>query len=331
MLIPAMLLVLAALLWKYPSNFDNWYQQTGRKSHNTYYLPVLAYTESAETSPKQQAKAASFLMQLTRYGVLIALCFVALAHPYQQGQKVPEPPRHRDIVFLVDTSITMSLRDYQIEGQRIERMTVLKRVLSHFIDKLQGNRIGLTVFSEQAYHLAPLTTDYALLKKQIYRLESAILTGRTSNPSRALLEVAKQYKNSDKKPALVLLTDIDRPHRHIDPRSAARYLAGQGFHLHTIGIGAGSEKAKDDDISSLIYQPANLRLLEEIAHAGEGKFFWTKDVGSLNQALQLIKQTEVRKTEVVAEYVKRPLYMWVLLSALVWLSGWQLLALSRVK
>jgi Ca-activated chloride channel family protein len=328
--IPVVAIFLALVMWINPALLTTWQQssQTGRK--NTYYLPVSRLI--AKTS--QQAKPATMKFtlpsQYLKYLLFFTMMLLALAQPYQQGQKLPEPPVHHDIVFLVDTSVTMSLKDYQYNNQRIERMAMLKNVLKHFIKKLDGSRIGINVYSEQVYTLAPLTTDYALLNTQLQRLESAVLTGRTSNPSQALLYTAKQHQKNPEKPALVLLTDINRPHRKIDPRVAAKYLAQQGFHLHIIGIGAGSQQAQDEDISSLIYQPANFQLLEAMTNAGKGNFFWVKSISSLNSALANIQKAEKRIVDVQPEYIKQPLYMWFVIFALGWVSFWQLLPLMRV-
>lgn len=328
--IPALLVIIAIVLWKKPLLLDLWSQQAGHKSLNTYYLPFADLIQLQQLQ-KQPSKLSLFLNQYLKYGIFLSLIFLSLSQPYLSGEKLPEPPKHRDIIFIVDTSVSMSLKDYQVNSQRIDRMSMLKNVLSHFIENLKGNRIGITVFSENTYTLSPLTTDYKLLKTQIQRLESAVLTGRTSNPSGALLYTAKQYQASKDKPALVMVTDIDRPDRKIDPRSAATYLAQQGYHLHTIGIGAGSSKGKDSDISSLIYQPANFQLLEEMALAGKGKFNWAKDIKSLNAALTNIQHSELRYTEIKPEYIKNPLYMWPLLTALCWFSCWQLLALFKAR
>lgn len=330
MAIPVVMIIFALLLWKNPLFLASWQQQSKTDSKNTYYLPTAEILEK-HIDKKQVSKTTRFFSQYIKYILFFTLILVALAQPYQKGQKLPEPPRYHDIVFLVDASITMSLKDYQIDNKRIARMTIVKNVLSHFIEKLQGSRIGITAFSEHAYTLSPLTADYALLKTQLHRLEPAVLTGRTSNPSKALLYTAKQYQNSKKKPVLVMLTDIDRPDRQIDPRATASYLSQQGFHLHTIGIGAGSQAAKEDDVTSLIYQPANFQLLEQIASVANGQFFWAKTIASLNLALESIQEAETRIVDIQPEYVKEPLYMWLVISALSWLSFWQIVPLFRSK
>lgn len=328
--IPVVAVLLALLLWINPALLTSWQQpsQTGRK--NTYYLPVSRFLAKSSQQVKPATMKFTLLGQYLKYLLFLSLMLLALAQPYQQGQKLPEPPAHHDIVFLVDTSVTMSLKDYQHNNQRIERMAMLKNVLKHFIKRLDGSRIGINVYSEHVYTLAPLTTDYALLNIQLQRLESAVLTGRTSNPSQALLYTAKQHQDNVKKPALVLLTDINRPHRKIDPRVAAKYLAQLGFHLYIVGIGAGSQQAQDEDFSSLIYQPTNFQLLEEMADAGKGGFFWAKNIPSLNSALANIQKAEKRVVNVQPEYIKQPLYMWFVFVALGWVSFWQLLPLMRV-
>ena len=331
MFIPVMLAILLVLFWKNPSFLSAWHRQTKEHRQNNYYLPNADILKQHTDEKITKSRTAHFLSQTIKYGLFLSLIFIAFAQPYHLGQKLPTPPQYHDIVFLVDTSITMSLKDYQIEGKRIERMTMLKNVLSHFIDNLKGSRIGITVYSEHAYTLVPLTTDYALLKTQLQRLESAVLTGRISNPSNALLYTAKQYQHSTKKPALAMLTDIDRPDRKIDPRAAASYLSQNGFHLHTIGIGAASQAAQDDEISTLIYQPANFQLLEDIAKAGKGHFFWAKNITSLNNALTNIKNAELRTIEKEPEFIKQPLYIWFLMPALLWVSFWQLLPLLRAQ
>jgi len=228
----------------------------------------------------------------------------------------------------------MILRDYVINGQRIDRMTMLKGVLQQFVQALHGNRIGLIVFSEQVYSYVPFTNDYALLDYQIRRLQAAVLTGRTSDISHALLYSlrwldANAANTNGAKPVLVLISDANRTARQIDPRAAAAYLAQRHVHVHTIAIGAGSYAGEDTDHQSLIYHPASFYLLESIAKAGNGQFFWAKDQASLQAALQAINATALREVKAPVQFVQHPLYMWPLALALVWLTLWQLLALWR--
>ena len=256
------------------------------------------------------------------YSLLLLLFQLALAHPYVHGHQLPAPPKYRDTVLIVDTSISMVLRDYQVADQRVERMAVLKSVLSTFIDGLQGNRISLVVFSEEAYTLVPLTADYALLKSRVQRLRPAVLTGNSTNIGKALIYTLKQLqrleaKKVTDKPVLVLLTDVDRSRRDIDPVAVADYLHKNHFRLYTIGIGTSSYKAQENTSSDLIYQPTNFSLLEDIAEKGGGKFYWADSANSLQRAIGEIQMSERRKVSPEPRYTKDSLYHWPLLAAVL--------------
>ncbi|MDH5181830.1 MAG: VWA domain-containing protein [Gammaproteobacteria bacterium] len=254
-----------------------------------------------------------------QYVLLFLLLHIALAQPYKQGKQLPEPPAYRDTIFMVDTSISMLLKDYLVDGKRVDRMTMMKSVLHHFITRLEGNRIGVIAFSEQVYTLVPLTDDYELLKVMIRRLQPAVLTGRTSHPGKALLYTLQQLRQTqihDNKPVLVLVSDVNRPDREIDPAAVSGYLKQQGYRVHTIGIGAGSYKAGDTEYRGLIFHPASFNILKSIATEGDGKFYWADNAASLREALLAIQSGERHKIEAAPRFIQIPLYHWPLLLAL---------------
>jgi Ca-activated chloride channel family protein len=332
--IPVCLGLLAWLLWRWPDSLRAPSSLLLSVTRRAYRHPEYAQLQALQQSATVQHATRHWLLRFLAYAVLLSLLLLALSQPYRLGKRLPTPEQHRDIVFVVDTSLNMVLRDYVVAGQRVDRLSMLKSVLHQFIQALHGNRIGLIVFSEQPYYYVPLTNDYHLLQYQLQRLQAAVLTGRTSDISRALLYSLRWLEPAGEnpsapKPVLVLISDANRTARHIDPRAAARYIAQRHIHLHTIAIGAGSYAGEDTQHQSLIYHPASFYLLEGIAKAGEGQFFWAKDQASLQQALQAINTTEMRQTKPEPQFVQQPLYMWPLLLALLWLSGWQLIGLLR--
>ena len=51
------------------------------------------------------------------------LCLtLAIAQPVQRGAQLPDLPPERDILLLVDVSISMTLTDYTLDGQKRIRM-----------------------------------------------------------------------------------------------------------------------------------------------------------------------------------------------------------------
>ncbi len=265
------------------------------------------------------------------YAVLAFLVSASMAQPYKFGKQLPEPPLNRDIMFIVDTSISMVLRDYVVGEQRVSRLEMMKGVLAHFVDQLQGNRIGIVAFSEQAYTVVPLTTDYHLLKTQLARLDAATLTGRTNNLAHGLLYTYKQlasFEGSEtSKPVLVLVTNANRPARDIDPTVVASFIRHKGYRLHTIAIGSPSYKGRERNSHGLIYHPANFKLIKDVANAAEGKFYWAKNTDSLKDAIRIIQQAEQRKIKVEARYIQIPFYHWPIKMGLIWILLWQIVSL----
>ena len=292
---------------------------SGRFRHPRIGLLRRLYTSAASASPRYR------LWQWAGYSVFLLGVHLALAKPFYHGEQLPQPPSYRDAVFVIDSSVSMVLKDYVIDEERVDRMTMLKHVMRHMIDRLEGNRIGVVAFSEQAYTLVPLTADYRALRTQIDRLKPASLTGRTSRPGRALLytlDSLEQQRDeaSDKRPVLILVSDVNRPDRQIDPRVAAEYVASQGYRLHVIGIGGASYAAADEQQGGLIYHPSNFALLETIAERGNGRFYWARNTNSLQDAIHAIQKAEQQAIDAEPRHVPVALYPWPLLAALIWLA-----------
>ena len=315
--IPFTLGLLALLLWRAPATIYELPRLELPTPKLIYRHPAVETIARLQQEQKPKNRF-SLIFYFTVYATVSSLFIITLSHPYYLGKKLPDRHSERDIVFMVDTSINMELRDYVVNNKRVDRMTMVKNILSHFIDQMKDNRLSLLAFSEQPYLVVPLTRDHELLKYQLQRLAPAVHTGRISNPSKALLYVKKHFQQKNiQPPILVMLTGTNRPWRDIDPATAAEYLAQSGYRLHMVAIGASTYKADEKSLSALIYHPANFELLEKMATKGKGMFFPVQDSQSLNNALRTIEKSEKNEIEAPARYIKHSLYMWPLLSAIL--------------
>lgn len=330
--LPISLALIYLLFWFWPNALGTSSEPLQNLAQPLWRHPATAWLSQFVARRQRQGHILWFIKRSLAWSIFVCLIHLSLAQPYQQGQRLPDkPPQQRDIVFVIDSSVSMVLEDYLVDGRRTSRMAVLQSVMQHFIDRLQGSRIGLIVYSEQVYTLAPLTTDYRLLKRQFNRIIPAALTGRTSNPGKALLYTLHAYRDAPPqgKPGIVLISDVNRPDREIDPRVAASALQQQGFHVHTIAIGAGSYAAQNRQGTHLVYHPTNYSLLQQIAEHGRGKFFTANSPQSIHRALLTIQQTETRSSKVEPQYVRINLYYWPLLLAVLLLTLLQLYQLGR--
>lgn len=301
-------------------------------SHVPFNLGRKVFRHSMPQLLQNLSHAISTGPRLTQLGkwlglaLLLLLAATTLAQPYIQGKRLPDPVPHREVIFIIDTSISMGLRDYEVDGKRVDRMSMVKNVMHYFVDQLQGNRIGLISFSQSAYAISALTNDYGLLARQIDRLQPAVLTGRTTDISYGLMYTLNHLKENkldivEQKPALVLLSDVKRPSRDISPLVVARQFKQQGYTLHTIAIGSGDVDAQQSNGMELIYQPASFALLGDIAEAGGGQFFIANNTESLKQAVLNIQEAERRQVEQAPRFIEISFYYWPLaiMLGLLWL------------
>ncbi|NOY67449.1 MAG: VWA domain-containing protein [Gammaproteobacteria bacterium] len=259
----------------------------------------------------------------------VSLFFVSLAQPEWVKKQLQKPEKYRDIVFVVDASVSMIQRDYILQGQRIDRMTLLKGMLSRFIDQLKGDNVSIIVYADSVYTLVPLTRDHELAKTMLSRIKVGV-AGRTSALGNALTQaVHEANKSSNRQRALVLLTDGTRLTGKINYQVAMELARQSGLHIYTVAIGARSEAAAEKKASGLIYDPADIQKLKAIAKHTAGKFYWAGDTNALSSAIQDIQQAERSQDKPQMLYIKKPLYQWPLLLGLLVFSGLQYFSLRQ--
>lgn len=261
--------------------------------------------------------------------MLVMICLaLALAEPVKTGSKIPDPPDQRDITFIVDASVSMLLRDYILDGQRIDRMSFLKSFLDRFVQQLDGDRISVIVFGDSAYTMLPLTDDQALTRRMLSRLKTT-MAGRFNALGEAIALAVKESGSSpDRRRVLVLFTDADESTDSISPYASAELARAASLPLYTIAIGASTYDAAEEELAGLIYHPANIDLLKNLAEKTGAKSYQAGDEKALDAAIADINQREKYKKEIIPRYFTVPLYPVPLLAGLLLLSLYQFFRLG---
>ena len=60
---------------------------------------------------------------------------------------------------------------FDAEGNRIGRLDMVKLVLDDFVDRRQGDRLGVIVFGTDAFIQAPFTLDHDLIRTLLDQVE----------------------------------------------------------------------------------------------------------------------------------------------------------------
>ncbi len=316
-----------------------------RAKHNNYFgepskLAMISHSGAnrllhplINLSPKTHTTTRHSFGQFFVYSLVITCLVMALAEPVRIGEKLPEPPQERDIVFIIDTSVSMILRDYVLEGQRVDRMSLLKELLHRFIKKLEGERMSLVVLGDEVHTLVPLTRDQSLLVRMLSRIEAG-MAGRFNAIGEGIaLAVSSAMKRpndqNNRHCVLILLTDASQPTGQISPMTAAQLAKEANIPLYTITIGATSYAAEELRNAGLIYHPANPALLQSIAELTGAQNYQASNSQTLEQAIQDIEQRETNARHIPPRHYYTTLYFWPLISGVLLFVSIQFFQLFR--
>jgi len=297
--------------------------------------PTLLPAPSIRHPMQAYATAESKALNRQRYspkqdlltGIAGIMFILALAQPvsYLDSINSPDKTEPVDLVLLVDTSLTMVLKDYVIDNQPIDRMSMTRRLLEDFINAYSGNRIGLTVMGNPPLHWLPYTPDKRIISDAISRLRTT-LGGRLTDMSASLQLVTDQYTSEDDK-IVVMITDGGLQLGESSPQEAARKLTEQGYTLYVIAIGSTQIDPSKSDTTGLIYEPVDLTLLQEIADQGNGQMFHAIDSTAFSNALQRIENqhrkiiTATEEMQQVKPWYQLPLFLGILLLIYIAFAG----------
>src|SRR5690606_37754710 len=117
-----------------------------------------------------------------------------------------------------------------------DRLTAAKAVIADFLERRAGDRVGLLVFGQRAYMLAPLTLDRDSVRLQL-RDSVAGLAGRETALGDAVgLGVKRLREQPEGQRVLVLLTDGVNTAGVIEPLRAAALAQAEGVRVYTIAF-----------------------------------------------------------------------------------------------
>ncbi len=221
----------------------------------------------------------------------------AVARPQWTGEPVALPTTGRDLMLAVDISGSMGTEDMELDGQLVDRLRVVKRVVADFIDARRGDRLGLILFGTNAYLQAPLTFDRKTVDRLLTEAPVGIAGGKTAIGDAIGLAVKRLRQRPEGDRVLILLTDGANNVGEVAPVKAAELAAGEGIRIYTIGVGA--DEMRLPSIfgafgSRLVNPSADLdeETLTRIAESTGGRYFRARDTEGLAEVYAVIDALE---------------------------------------
>jgi hypothetical protein len=113
---------------------------------------------------------------------------LALARPQFVEPPIEKTEPQRDILLALDLSQSMDTKDFRAPSGTLERrVEAVRQVVSDFVAKRTGERLGLIAFGDPPYPLAPFTMDHELVRTMAERLLPGI-AGRSRDQGYGTLE-----------------------------------------------------------------------------------------------------------------------------------------------
>ena len=286
-------------------------------------------------------------------GLGLVLVVLALARPQRGLEEYRIRTEGVAIVICLDRSGSMEALDFTENGQRVDRLHVVKRVVRDFVGARPDDPLGLVVFGGFAESRCPLTLDHDALRtiladvripeplldergrpvdQQAWQEELATAIGDALALGTARLRDAKARSR-----VIVLVSDGESNAGVIQPLEAARAAAELGIRIHTIGVGTTGVVPipARDPYGREVVRTRQVRLdeqtLKQIADATGGRYFNAQTTDALERVYARIDELEKTETEGVLYTRYRELFAGLLVPGLAFLLGVLVLRAGRVS
>ena len=261
--------------------------------------------------------------------LLWLLLVTASANPTWLDEPISLPNEGRDIMLAVDLSGSMTEQDMAYNGQYVDRLTMVKAVLSDFIEQRQGDRLGLILFGDTAFLQTPLTRDVKTVSKMLSEAQIG-LVGRATPIGDALgLSVKRFASKKESNRIVVLLTDGQNTAGNLNPEDALLLAREEGIKVYTIGV--GSDNPRGFSLFNMGSGGSNLdeSLLKNIAEQTGGLYFRAKDVAGLQQIYAELDKLEPISADEQTFRPQTALFYYPLLLAILLISAMAFLKTVR--
>ena len=221
--------------------------------------------------------ARTLILKLFLRSIYFGLLIISLLGPSFGEASREIQAKGKDIYLLVDLSKSMDAKD--VSPSRLEKA---KFEMNRFVDNERSNRIGIIIFSNEAFIQVPLTYDAAALELFIQSLQTSLLPTSGTNVCGSMELAYKKLINSSdqsgRSKMIVLLTDGENNSdcSRVLYNNLRRF--GVGIYVVAVGTKTGisiqeNGKAMKDENGKLIVSKLDESFLQNIAAATKGAYY----------------------------------------------------------
>ncbi len=271
-----------------------WYIFKRNASTTSIGYSDISKMENITPSIRQRMMHIPFILRT----LLVCLLVFILAKPQKSFDRNDYKVEGIDILMALDISGSMLAEDF-----KPNRLEASKEVAMQFIDGRPNDRIGLIIFSSEAFMQCPLTIDHKVLKSFFSKVKNGMIVDGTAIGDGLGLSIAHIKKSTAVSKVIILLTDGINNTGSLDPQTAAEIAKKFGIRVYTIGIGTlGKAPMPFPTSFGVQYQNVDVQidetLLKQVAEKTGGQYFRATNKEKLEQIYNQIDKLEKSKIDV---------------------------------
>ena len=291
-----------------------WFRQNSRDAEIRF--SDSSVYEGAPKSPRVWLRHSMFVLRILALSLLI----IAFARPQSTSVRKNVSVEGIDIVLAMDVSGSMLARDF-----KPDRLEASKNIARNFIMKRPNDRIGLVIFSGEAFTQVPLTTDHEMIADMFKDIKSGMIEDGTAIGDGLATAVSRLQESDAISKVVILLTDGVNNSGSVDPMSAAEIAKLYGVRVYTIGIGSEgyAPYPVQTPFGTRMQQmkvQIDEELLQKIANETGGRYFRATGNSKLRDIFKEIDKLEKSKIDVQQFRKKHEMFLPFALIAFILLA-----------
>jgi len=236
------------------------------------------------------------------------LLLATLSSPQLVGKPELKVKTSRNFLIVADISFSMAQKDWEIDGEKVRRWDAVKSVIHDFIEKREGDRMGLIFFGSSAYIQTPFTPELSVVEQMLDEADVG-MAGQMTNIGKAIVKGVEMFKKDTiESKVMLLLTDGVDSGTDILPLDAADLAYKDSIQVYTIGIGDPTKLNADLDEDTL----------EEISTLTGAQYFRAIDTERMAEIYNELDRLEPIEYE-EQEYIPKTLLYYYPLGAAIFL------------
>lgn len=233
-------------------------------------------------------------------GLAILLLLLALAGPRVGSREITVKRRGADLIFALDTSLSMRAQDIPPS-----RLAKARRQVASLFDRLEGDRVGIVAFAGDAFLQCPLTVDYGAARMFLDVLDVGAVSRPGTNIGGALRTALDAFPDNDGRHQAIILVTDGEDHSG-GALAAAEEAARRGVRVYTVGVGSEAGEPipledgggyKKDRQGGVVMTALDTETLERIALDTGGEFYRATtgelELDRIYESLQHLEEKEL--------------------------------------